>query len=116
MSNVYREIARDRLKGNWGLSILVGFIASLLGATSTTFGSSFNLEDYEFLMQNEWIALIVAALAAYGTIASIVTFILGGVVELGYNTYLLKQHDKEDFKLQDLFSHISTNFRGGFCL
>ena len=115
MSSHYREIARDRLQGNWGLSILVGVIATLLGAISAG-GFSINLEDYEFLMKYDWAVVILTALASYGTIASIVAFILGGVVELGYCTYLMKQYDRGDFKLQDLFSHISTNFGGGFCL
>jgi uncharacterized membrane protein len=43
-------------------------------------------------------------------------FIVGGVVQLGYCTYLLKQYDNSEPKFSDLFSHFSTNFGGGFCL
>ena len=111
----YRAIARERLQGNWGLSVLVGFIATLLGGISS--GSiSINTEDYEFLTKIEWLAPILAILATYAVIVSIVTFILGGVTQLGYCTYLLKQYDRSDFHLKDLFSHYSTNFAGGFCL
>ena len=111
----YRAIARERLQGNWGLSVLAGLIASLLGAIS--YGSfSINAEDYEFLSKYEWLLPILAILASYATIVSIVTFILGGVTQLGYCSYLLKQYDRSDFHLKDLFSHYSTNFSGGFCL
>jgi len=37
-SKEYRKIARDKLKGNWGRSVLVSFIAALLGGVSS--GSS----------------------------------------------------------------------------
>ena len=113
---IYRRIARDSLAGNWGRSILVAFVAALLGGTASTAGGSINLEDYQQLMQYEFLVPILKVLAVYTTIASIVSFILGGAVQLGYCTYLLKQYDNSEPKFADLFSHFSTNFGGGFCL
>lgn len=38
-SKEYRKIARDKLKGNWGRSVLVSFIAALLGGVSGSSGA-----------------------------------------------------------------------------
>ena len=112
----YRRIARDHLSGSWGISILAGLIAGLLGALSSGGSVSIETEDIQALMKYEWLVPIIKAFLAYATVAGIVAFLFGGVVRLGYCTFLLKQHDVEDFHLKDLFSHISTNFGGGFCL
>lgn len=116
LASDYRQIARDSLSGSWGVSILAALIASLLGAASGGVSVNIDADNLQQLMRYEWLVPIIKAYLTYASIASIVAFILGGVVQLGYCTFLLKQHDGKDFHLKDLFSHVSTNFGGGFCL
>lgn len=55
-------------------------------------------------------------LAVYFSVAGIlglIQFIIGGTIQLGYAQYLLKQHDKQDFQLNDLFSQFDR-FGQGF--
>ena len=111
----YRRIARENLSGSWGISILAGILAGLLGALSSG-GGNIDTEDIQNLMQYEWLVPITKGFLTYATIAGIVAFIFGGVVRLGYCTFLLKQHDGKPLSIRDLFSHFSTNFGGGFCL
>ena len=111
----YRRIARENLTGNWGVSVLTAFVAALLGGLLTGSGFSLDLE-----VDSEWAQFLpdfaLRFLTTYLSAASIlgiVQFVLGGVVQLGYSRFLLKQYDKSDFELKDLFSHFD-HFGEGF--
>lgn len=108
-----RRIGRENLTGNWGISVLAALIAVLLGGLIT--GSGFNLDLDEELLYELPPALlrILAAYFSFAGILGIVQFIIGGTIQLGYAQYLLKQHDKQDFQLNDLFSQFHR-FGQGF--
>lgn len=115
-SSDYRSIAREKLAGNWGISILVALIASLLGGLLFS-GSSFDLNLDSELLYNlptflQKILLTVASIA--GTL-SLVQFIIGGVIRLGYCQFLLKQQDGQELQVNQLFSQFHR-FGDGFCL
>ncbi len=114
----YRRLGRQSLQGNWGLSILVCFVAALLGGTATG-ASSFNLN-----LDEDQIALISKSPAlltffqfflTYALIASFVSFIIGGTIQLGCCQYFLDQYDGKPLAFKTLFSHF-FQFANGFCL
>lgn len=110
----HRRIARENLAGNWWLSVAVAFVGGLFGAGIATSGASFNLYIYEELLY-EMPPIAFSYLKIAGTVGGIlglVQFILGGTIQLGYATYLLKQYDREHFEFADLFSQLSRIGQG----
>ena len=65
-------------------------------------------ELFTFVLFNGGIIIQVTS------ILNLVHFILGGVIQLGYAQYLLNQHDRREFQLNDLFSKFDY-FGVGFC-
>lgn len=116
-----RRIARDNLRDNWWLSIGVALLASMLGGLLV---GSLTMPDIEFNIENQTISSISDAVdilrdalgAMLGLIStlSLVQFILGGVIQLGYAKFLLNQHDRGTFQVSDLFSQFD-HFGAGFC-
>ena len=117
----YRELARENLRGNWKPSVITAMIACLLGGLIV--GSNFfpefefKIEDQNFRDLSEFLSFTISN---FGVIFSLVSalnllhFILGGVIQLGYAQYLLNQHDRREFKINDLFSKFDC-FGAGFC-
>lgn len=109
--------ARDSLKGNYWYAVVVAFVAAIFGALMINGGSySVNIEEratelFGNLPTIVKTYLIIAASTA-GAI-NFVAFILGGVVQLGYAQYLLKQQDREVNSVKDLFSQFDR-FSQGF--
>lgn len=109
----YRRIARENLAGNWGQSILVAFVAALFGALLTRASFSISI-DAEILSKLPMFVQRYLALAAkIASVLSLVQFVAGGTVQLGYTQYLLKQYNKESFDIKDLFSQFNR-FAQGF--
>lgn len=111
----FRRIAREALKGKWIISILVNFVAVLVGAGILSgggggyTGSSSNSEGSSFLSIQ-----ILATLAVMGIIvALVITFAIGGPCKLGYAKYNLALIDRKDAKFGDLFSQFGR-FSDGF--
>ena len=110
-----RSRARANLAGNWGVSIAVAVVAVLLGGLIT--GVSFFPEmKYDFPLDR------FPALAQYvegwnrgleigslkfnfrSGIFGFAAFLIGGVIQIGYADFLLKQHDGQNTNFSDLFS------------
>lgn len=117
----YRRIARENLQGNWKTSVLTAMVACLLGGLIT--GSSFipnirmNLDEQGLRTLYQLAPFILKLATVTGMIVSVLAlpcFILGGVIQLGYASYLLKQHDRTEFRFNDLFSKFD-HFGAGFC-
>ena len=125
---ILRARARENLRNNWGLSIAVAIIASLLGGLIT--GLSFLPElkhgiplDYFPTLQkhvsqwNQGLHIGRFTLNFQAGIFGFAAFLLGGVLQIGYADYLLKQHDGKETNLRDLFSkfdHFGTGFAQNF--
>lgn len=98
----YRQVARTVLAGNWGKSVGVAFVAALLGGIIVHSGVDFSINiDAEHMRHLPQILVIL--LSVYSSIA-LVSFIIGGTVQLGYARYLLKQYGQANFEFHDLFS------------
>lgn len=114
-SSELRAIARKNLEGNWGISVGVALVAAILGGTIGGFGSNVNFNINEETIRNLppifWTVLL--PMASITGLLTIVTFIIGGVVELGYARFLLKQYDKKELVFSDLFSQFDR-FGTGF--
>ena len=114
-SSELRRIARQNLEGTWGISVGVALVASILGGAVTGTGSNINFNFNEESVRNLppvfWTVLLPAASLA--GLLSLAALILGGVVELGYAKFLLKQHDKKELAFSDLFSQFDR-FGTGF--
>ena len=100
--------ARQSLTGNYWPAVLVAFVASIFGALLVNGGSfSINIEERFSEVFGNLPAIVKWYLAIVGSTAgvlSLVNLILGGVIQLGYASYLLKQHDREICETKELFS------------
>ena len=109
-----RAIARENLQGNWGISVGVALVAALLGGMVTGSGNisfQFNENTVRNLPPVFW-GFLLPFVSVVGLLG-LAMFIIGGVVELGYAKFLLKQHDKKELVFADLFSQFER-FGTGF--
>ena len=108
-----RQLARQNLSPSWGISIGVAAIAALLGGL--LIGSNFLpqvnyswdriRESHDFLR-----SVRISTSSGFFGLAS---FLLGGVLQLGYARFLLKQYDGQEPQFNDLFSQFDR-FGAGF--
>lgn len=116
----YRRIARENLSDKWALSIGVAVIASILGGLLV--GGSF-LPDIEYSATQEYTEALDTSIQlantgfrlnfGAGSSLNLIHLILGGVIQLGYVQYLLKQYNKANYEFKDLFSQFDR-FGQGF--
>ena len=111
-----RAKAKESLTGRYWYAVLVSLVAGLLGALleSGAVNVNINTQLSEKLGQSsEIFALIflVGGLALAGL--SFAQLVLGGVVQLGYARYLLKEHDREVTDIKELFTQFDR-FGQGF--
>ena len=109
-----RARARAHLSGNWGVSIAIAVVASLLGGliAGSSFLPSLNEEvpvSFPLLQEiadvlNRGIEIGNFAFSFRSGIFGLAAFIIGGVLQLGYADFLLKQHDGQEANFNDLFS------------
>lgn len=111
----YRRIARGSLTGNFWPSVLAAFIAAFFGAQVTSGNLGFKFEIDWDTLNDFWNEHHRISLFTIGSLSSLslVTFILGGVIQLGYAQYLLKQYDHKERNIKDLFSQFDR-FGQGF--
>lgn len=110
-----RARARESLQGCYWNAVLVAFVAAIFGSLMT--GSSVNIDTEtldKFLEETPRIVVLyLAVVGSFAGFLSLVTFILGGVVQLGYAKYLLKQYGEQTGEVGDLFSMFHM-FKQGF--
>ena len=102
-----RRIARENLAGMWPLAIAVAAVASLLGGIGQNF-----IPDIEYSQEIFHLGENFRFTWKTG-IFSVLAFILGGTLELGYCQFFLKQYDKQNPEFNDLFSQFHR-FGTGF--
>ena len=122
---VYSDIraqARASLAGKWAAAIAVCLVAYILGGALVS--ASF-LPQVTYRWEGETVELEDALTAlttlsrSFGnssisiSVLGLVELILGGVVQLGYAKYLLKQQDRQETAISDLFSEFER-FGQGF--
>ncbi len=110
-SKFFRTQARERLAGHWGISIGIAALAALLGGLIV--GGSF-LPEIEYETENlELFAQLTGTLGISFSVLGLAQFILGGVLQLGYAKFLLKQFDEQECAFNVLFSEFDR-FGVGF--
>lgn len=109
-----RAIAREKLRGSWGKSVLAGVLAYWLGGLIAGTGSiNLNfMEDIAEELPAEFLSILVTLVVSV-LLVGMVNFIIGGTVQLGYAKFLLGQHDGKDYSVGDLFSQF-RRFGTGF--
>lgn len=112
----YRRLARENLKGIWPQAICVAAVAVLL--CGDTIGSNFLPE---IKVVREVTALIIGSIrleevqftTGTGTYLALPQFIVGGVLELCYTLYLMKQYDHQRTQMDDVIP-VFDRFLQGF--
>ena len=110
-----RARARANLAGNWGVSIAIAVVAALLGGMIA--GVSFlpeletviPIEHFPALQKfsdwwNDGLHIGRVTLNFRSGIFGFAAFLIGGVLQMGYADFLLKQHDGKETSFNDLFS------------
>lgn len=113
-----RRKAREHLQSNWALSIGVAAVACLLGGL--LIGTSFlpNIQfspsrEFSLLFPFTWQVTDTIRITIKSGLLSLAAFLIGGVLQLGYARFLLKQHDGKALDFNDLFSQFDR-FGTGF--
>lgn len=105
----FRAIARDALRGRWGIAVLAGFLAMLLGAVTGEGAPSFNSSSGEalssFNLPEELILTIAVFILVTVSIALLVSIFVGSVVEVGYAGFNLDLVDRREVSIGQLFSY-----------
>ncbi len=103
-----RRVARENLSGSWGLSIGVCLLAAIMGGM--LIGSSFlpqlniHMENQDIESWEQFFRVTLGSTTLSVNTINLVHFILGGVIQLGYAQFLLKQYNRANFEVKDLFS------------
>ena len=122
----FRYIARESLRGKWGIAVIAGLIASLLGALGSD-GPEVKLDvdmseganvSFEYAGQtilsnsggiNDQLSAVLIGSAIYIAIAAIllavVYFVLGSVIEAGYARFNMNLVDRTEAKIETLFTY-----------
>lgn len=123
----FRKIARDALTNNWGLAIVAGLIASILGGVDTSSGfnfefdfsdveanSDFNLSQLNELFNTDFskAEISTALLGVLGIVAIVLLvvgvafFLIGSIVRVGYAKFNLQLMDRQELSVGTLFSYM----------
>lgn len=119
ISEEYRALTLDALRGKWKTAVLAGIIASAFGANIVSGSSSIpsrSNQDSSFSMDlfsdpngGKLLTFLVICIV----ILAVVTFIVGGFVRLGYARFNLNLVDGKDATISDLFSQ-KNRLKDGF--
>lgn len=128
----FRERARYALQGKWGIAVLTGILASLLGGSNAN-GKlpSFNIninqppsvntgfqgvfDSYVSSSVPAFIYPLVGGILIVGVLMIMVQLIIGGAVSLGYAQFNLNLIDGKNPELGNLFDRFNI-FWKAFCL
>lgn len=110
-----RARARANLAETWGVSIAVAVVAALLGGLIAgvsflpTLETAITLEYFPALQKfsdwwNQGLHIGHVTLNFRSGIFGFAAFLIGGVLQIGYADFLLKQHDGKETNFSGLFS------------
>lgn len=108
----FRYTARKALRGKWGIALLAGLIASLVGGLGMNISAgSAGIEfDFSALKQIEdplvmrIVLSILVMIVAVLSIVGLVQFLIGSIVEVGYNRFNLNLIDGNEVRIGQLVS------------
>lgn len=111
-SSDIRHYAYERLRGKWGISILVALVVSALGGNisgspsfSINYRISNNSSSAQVPQEQLYIILwiILAVFAVVWILALTYQVLVSNVVRVGYARFLLNVVDEDDYRFIDLF-------------
>ena len=125
LASDFRHIAREALRGKWGIAVIAGLIASLLGGLSADgSGVKINLDISQGNVSlalagqtvfsttegvgGQYTPLLVGGtiyIAALAIVLAVLYFVLGSVIEAGYSRFNLDLVDRKEGKLESLFTY-----------
>lgn len=113
----FKKRALEALKGNWGLSVLTGLVATILAGdylygANANFSSSYNNADYGFGYPSIFESGIFQFLAGFAIVYAILLLCVKGVTELGYVRFNLNLLRGENPQFTDLFGYYSKLGKG----
>ncbi len=124
----FRESAREALRGNWVIAVLTGFVASLLGATTSisaggnfSFDGDLSEDSANTVVSDETVETLTVILPILFIILivlllwGLVTAVISGACKLGYAKFNLNLIDGHPAAFSDLFSQFDR-FASGFCM
>jgi uncharacterized membrane protein len=111
----FRGIARNALRGKWALAVGTGFIAALLGAGSRGGGSNgggssnsnngWGSSEYVFSSDiGRFFLLFFVGMVSIIVIWALITFFIGGAIELGYCRFNMNLIQGTNPQFSNLFS------------
>ena len=115
-SKEFRALARAQLRGKWGMSVLITFVAGLLGGLGGGSSSSVSREaatNEQFVdaaepfFSNPLIFSLLSGILVFLLLAALVQLIIGGAVELGHNRYYVGLIGGETPPFSTLFSRFA---------
>ena len=103
-ASYYRSLARVKLTGNWGLSVLVCFLAMIMGGNIIKYTYTLNISQEILVQLPPLVQKLYFAASDINVKLGYLAFIIGGPAMLGNCRYHLNQHDGKEMHLKDLFS------------
>ncbi|MGM9937964.1 MAG: DUF975 family protein [Candidatus Ornithomonoglobus sp.] len=106
-----RNDARDALRGKWGLAVITGFIAALLGGTTNSFntggsgyvGNNGGWNTVVSSISDELFSVLIT-IGLVLVVLCVVWFIIGSTVEVGYAGFNLRLVRRQDASIKNIFS------------
>lgn len=128
LASDFRAAARNALSGRWTIAVVAGLIASILGGTSgsgpdlnfhfdSTQGANASLEvlpGLDIPLNSGILAAWLTSFVVAALILSIILYILGSVISLGYTQFNLDLIDGKEPVLNALFAYF-PRFKTAFC-
>ena len=123
----FRSLAREVLRGKWKIAVLIGLVASMLGAVAgmgpevnveieaSSVKASLELAGYTIFstggsINSDWGAFMVGKYT-YLMIAALITgalyFVLGSIIAVGYAKFNLNLADQLEGTFENLFAYFS---------
>ncbi|WP_243456494.1 DUF975 family protein [Mobilitalea sibirica] len=110
----FRKIARDALRGKWALAVGTGFVAMVLGGVSrggSSNGRGDNSNSFVFQELSSSFWVFITVIISFILLWALITFFIGGAVELGYCRFNKNLIQGTNPQLKDLFSRFDIFFK-----
>ena len=95
----FRYIAREALRGKWGIAVIAGLVASLLGGLGS---------DTPEVKLNAVLIGSAVYIAIAAVLLAAVYFVLGSVIEAGYARFNMDLVDRAEPKIETLFTYFNN--------
>ncbi len=116
----FRTIARNVLRGKWSLAVIVGLVASILGAIgdngpefkinidTSNVNFSFNFAGQDvFSTTGIWFASGIGAFIVVAIFMAVIYFVLGSFTGVGYARFNLNMVDGQPAEFENLFKYFA---------